>query len=620
MGAVKKLLTDQMVDDSIMAMGEAEARDLLKPMEPFDIEKVTKWQCPDGTGIPLITMPNVPRPLHGQGMQPRTIFGKTTWDFMRKSAYYSAGYKCEICGCEPKKGDLHCLEAGTEVLTSKGFKPIEEMSKLDTVAQYEPSTKGISFVKPTSTVTTCVNKKINIGYDRRFSVGYSDKHRILVEHTTNYNNPGYEKRIEYKDVFPEELHFSGDNRIPTAGFAPHGRGLTVDERIYIALNADGTWQYESDSLNYHVIRVKKERKQKRIKKLLSESTLRYAELTEKARPEYISFSIWTKPNCKDFWGTFSLEEFTQEMAKEFIDELCKWDGWEGKRKNGAGKEYDGRCWYTTSKRQADFVQAVAALAGITTTVSVTMRAHRDWSASFDGRTPSEDCRPQINIEFISRDSRGTTTMRRTVVETEEQMYCITVPSTYFVARSKDGYVFITGNCHELFSYDYDKQTGKFERVVAICRTCHDGIHSGRLITMFKNKNPLYPKSYVLRVVENCFSLVHKYNLKHKDEPLRVYATYLEYVDVPELRDEMLSLIKKYDIKFYEEDVPRRKLWKGWKVIVGSNTYESPYKSQGEWQEAMKKANEKDNIRNIQNPFSGGVFDEIDKIIDNDTQA
>ena len=282
MGAVKKLLTEQMVDDSMMAMGEAEARDLLKPMEPFDIKKVTKWQCPDGAGVPLITMPNVPRPLHGQGMQPRTIFGKTTWDFMRKSAYYNAGYKCEICGREPKKGDLHA--------------------------------------------------------------------------------------------------------------------------------------------------------------------------------------------------------------------------------------------------------------------------------------------------------------------------------------------------HELFSYDYDKQTGKFERVVAICRTCHDGIHSGRLITMFKNKNPLYPKSYVLRVVENCFSLVHKYNLKHKDEPLRVYATYLEYLDVPELRDEMLSLIKKYDIKFYEEDVPRRKLWKGWKVIVGSNTYESPYKSQGEWQEAMDKANEKDNIRNIQNPFSGGVFDEIDKIIDNDAQA
>ena len=279
---MKDDMVEQEVEASMESMGEAAKRDLLEPLEPFDIKKVKQWQCPEGTGVPLITMPNVPRPLHGKGMQPRTIFGKTTWDFMRKSAYYNAGYKCEICGREPEKGDLHA--------------------------------------------------------------------------------------------------------------------------------------------------------------------------------------------------------------------------------------------------------------------------------------------------------------------------------------------------HELFSYDYDKQTGKFERVVAICRTCHDGIHSGRLITMFKNKNPLYPKSYVLRVVENCFSLVHKYNLEHKDEPLRVYGTYLEYVDVPELRDEMLSLIKKYDIKFYEEDVPKHKRWKGWKVIVGKNTYDSPYKSQGDWQEAMKEANAKDNVRNIPDRFSGGVFDEIDKIIDSSTQA
>lgn len=279
---MKDDMVEQEVEASMESMGEAAKRDLLEPLEPFDIKKVKQWQCPEGAGVPLITMPNVPRPLHGKGMQPRTIFGKSTWDFMRKSAYYNAGYKCEICGREPEKGDLHA--------------------------------------------------------------------------------------------------------------------------------------------------------------------------------------------------------------------------------------------------------------------------------------------------------------------------------------------------HELFSYDYDKQTGKFERVVAICRTCHDGIHSGRLITMFKNKNPLYPKSYVLRVVENCFSLVHKYNLKHKDEPLRVYGTYLEYVDVPELHSEMLSLIKKYNIKFYEEDVPKHKRWKGWKVIVGKNTYDSPYKSQGEWQEAMKEASAKDNVRNVPDPFSGGVFDEIDKIVDNNTQA
>lgn len=240
-----------------------------------DIVKVTHWECPEGTGVPLITMPNIPRPLHGKGMQPRTIFGKTSWDFMRKRAYYDAGYKCEICGREPEKRDLHA--------------------------------------------------------------------------------------------------------------------------------------------------------------------------------------------------------------------------------------------------------------------------------------------------------------------------------------------------HELFSYDYAHTTGEFKRVVAICRTCHDGIHSGRLITMFHRKNPLCPKSYVLKVVENCFKLVHDYNMTH-DEPLRVYSTYVDYLDEPELRDDMIALIKKYDIKFYEEKLTKSQRWKGWRVKVGSNYYDSPYTCQADWEAAMEENNKNDNVRSITNPFSGGVFDEMDKIL------
>lgn len=278
---------EQEMEESLSAMGEAEARDIQKEMKTYDVIKVKKWECPESTGVPIITMPNVPRPLHGKGMQPRTIYGKSTWDFLRKKAYYNAGYKCEICGREPERGDLHA--------------------------------------------------------------------------------------------------------------------------------------------------------------------------------------------------------------------------------------------------------------------------------------------------------------------------------------------------HELFTYDYEHTTGEFKRVVAICRTCHDAIHSGRLITMFKNKNPLYPKSYVLRVVENCFKLVYNYNKEHdEDEQLRVYATYLEYLDMPELRSEMEKLIDKYHIKFYEEELPKKKRWKGWKLVVGKNTYNSPYSSQGEWEEAMKQMNASDNVRTVADPFSGGVFEEIDKFfqesVDTNTQA
>lgn len=581
--------------------------------DDLDIIKVTKWECPSETGIPLITMPNIPKPLHA--LPPRNVMGKTAWDRARKLCYFKADYKCEICGCEPSKGQLHCLEARTEVMTAVGFKPIEEVTKFDLVAQYEPYTKQITFVNPTSTVVTHVDKKVSIGYKNRFRVGYSDKHRILLEHTVNYNNPRGEKHIEYRDSYPEGVHFSGSNRIPTAGFAPHGRGLTADERIFIALNADGSWQYKANGLNYHTIRVKKARKQKRIKELLSKSTLRFSEISEKARPEYLGFSIWTKPYCKDFWKIFDLKTFTQEMAKDFIDELCKWDGWEGKRKSGSGKKYNGRCWYTTSEKQADFVQAVAALAGITTTMSVTKRACRDWSISMGNRVPSEECLPQINIEFLSRDSRGIRTMERSVEKVNEDMYCITVPSTYFVARSKDGYIFITGNCHELYTIDYLEGTSTFNRCIAICKQDHDFIHSGRLITLFKEGNPLYPNSYVLKTVEKGFKLVSEYNKSHPDlEPLRVYDTFIDYLKVPELADEMAELIRKYDIKFYTS--PKRGArWEKWRLVWNGKEYPTPYKNPEEWMEAMKKASQNDTVRQVKDPFTGGVYDELRKMLE-----
>lgn len=577
--------------------------ELTELLNSFDVEKVDYWECPSDNGVPILTMPNIPMALHGNGLQPRTIFGRTTWDFMRKAAYKKAGYASEISGEVPEKGYLHCLEAGTEVLTSNGFKPIELMTLDDTVAQYEPQDRKISWVKPLETVKTPVSKIVTIGYKDRFRVGYSDKHRMLIEHTKNYNNNGYEKTISLDDVYPEDLTFSGSNRIPTAGYAKHGRGLTPDERIYIALNADGCWQYESNGLNYHVIRVKKERKKERLVALLKESSLRHNRLFEKDRADYLGMSIWTKENCKDFWNVFDLTAFTQEMAKDFIDELCEWDGWKGKRKNGAGKSFDGKCWYTTKKSQADFVQAVAALAGITTTVSITDRKTRN------------ECLPQINIEFLSRDSRGTTTMTRTVAETDTYAYCIRVPSTYFVARSKDGYVFITGNSHELFSYDYALQEGVFIRCIALSKMEHDFIHSGRLITLYRMNNPMIPKSYLLKVVENGFRLVHEYNEAHPDqEPLRVYATFLEYLDRDDLRDEMVELIRKYDIKFYKEHIPKGKRWKGWHVIVGNKRYNSPYRCKKDWEEAMKEMNKRDNIRSMSNPFQGKGFDMVDEIL------
>lgn len=70
--------------------------------EKYDIEYVTKWECPrEGEDLrALISMPNVPKPCHL--LNPRNLLGATTWNHMRKRAYSLADDTCEICGRKPE--------------------------------------------------------------------------------------------------------------------------------------------------------------------------------------------------------------------------------------------------------------------------------------------------------------------------------------------------------------------------------------------------------------------------------------------------------------------------------------------------------------------------------------
>lgn len=174
--------------------------------------------------------------------------------------------------------------------------------------------------------------------------------------------------------------------------------------------------------------------------------------------------------------------------------------------------------------------------------------------------------------------------------------------------------------HELFVYDYLKQEGVFQRCVALTKDEHNFIHSGRMITMYKSGNIYFPKSYVLKVVENGFRLISEYNKAHPDqEPLRVFDTFLEYLDT-DLRDDMVRLIEAYDIKFYGVHIPKNKRWKGWHVIVGNKRYDSPYKSQKDWAKAMEEASKNDTERIVMerlkdNPFQRGAYRELNKIFE-----
>lgn len=176
------------------------------------------------------------------------------------------------------------------------------------------------------------------------------------------------------------------------------------------------------------------------------------------------------------------------------------------------------------------------------------------------------------------------------------------------------------DAHEVYDIDYEQGVAVFKRTVCACRLCHRyGIHSGRCITLFKNGNPLMTKDSLLSGAENVFTIISSFNHDHPEADLRAYVTFLDYLKCEELREPMEALIKKYNIKFYAEDSKKMAKWGDWKLIIGSKEYPTPYKNEKEWKKAMEEQGNKDSARiaqkNLEEKFSGGVYDELNKILD-----
>lgn len=167
------------------------------------------------------------------------------------------------------------------------------------------------------------------------------------------------------------------------------------------------------------------------------------------------------------------------------------------------------------------------------------------------------------------------------------------------------------DAHELYSINWIEGTSTFVRCVALCKKCHSFIHSGRLLTLHKQGNPLYSKDYVLSTVEHGFKNIYEHNLKW-DDNLMAYGTFLEYLKVPELAPTMLYLIKKYNMKFYSE--PKKIAeWGDWKLVWRGKEYPTPYANEGEWEKAMVEYGKTDTQRQVADPFKGGAYDIIEEM-------
>lgn len=124
------------------------------------------------------------------------------------------------------------------------------------------------------------------------------------------------------------------------------------------------------------------------------------------------------------------------------------------------------------------------------------------------------------------------------------------------------------------------------------------------------------REMLLEGAEHAYSLISKWNKEHPDEePLRLFSAWLDYEKLPELRDKMVELRTKYDIKFYRvsEKWYKDKYWKNWKLVIGNRSYHTPYENKEDWARVMEENNNKRKPE-FEGPFKGGVYDELDKFL------
>ena len=345
--------------------------------------------------------------------------------------------------------DNECLTGDHEVLTPKGWKRIDEVTMDDTVAQWEYSTRAITFVNPQAIIVKPHDGLMYHFYDgnRNVSQITTPNHRmpIVYPYSSFLTSPLCNTA--------ETVHYSGGNALPTAGFiSTGGRHMTAQERLYVAVQADGTMCSEkytgaNTGYVYYKFGFSKKRKINRLFELCNAANWRISEIDSKseraiadgARTFYVYVPVCEYNKLAKTFDWFDLDKISYEWAMDFLDEIKYWDG------NVTDK---GRTRYiSTNKACIDKVVAIAHLVGHRAHVTVIPERI---SALMPGGSYS-NTKQSYQVYICDRPYTVGNAIIKTAIEYTGNVYCLTVPSSYFMVRHS-GAVSVTGNCVHGLTY------------------------------------------------------------------------------------------------------------------------------------------------------------------------
>ena len=316
--------------------------------------------------------------------------------------------------------DPGCVSADTEFLTPIGWKPISEYEKGDRVAQFNPTTKDISWVDPEEYVKAPCDEMIAIAPVRGTSQRLSGEHRVLY-----YTADGQHHETSATS-FMEHLHTKGaahsGRKFATSFRVSHKNTLpltTAHIRLMVAVIADGHFAHNGTACT---VRLKKQRKIERLRSLLCDAEVPYVERRCGGDSSFHVFRFTPRRTDK-FFGAWWWQA-SQAQLYTIADELPHWDG--SDRKAGSTS------FCSTIRASSEFAQYAFSATGNTASLAHTVR---------DDKTDTYDVHVVRGQEFVGPGRASSVTI---VDNPEGFKYCFSVPTTYWLARH-NGHIFATGN-------------------------------------------------------------------------------------------------------------------------------------------------------------------------------
>lgn len=344
---------------------------------------------------------------------------------------------------------MEAFAAGTQLLTTNGWKNIEDVESIDKVAQFDPDSNNVSFVNPKIVPPHFSEEVYEISSQGKGAKQVvSGGHRVYMEHK-NVDSGQWELVVfEARDI-TNEILADENYRLRIAAPTKAGEGLTYEEELLIAIGTHGKIprKRHAEKENGFVtvkVRLTNPVQAKKLAKIAMHCQWILLENTSSSdnrkRLEIdVPLSVIKGEKEKDaaaerfdtsFSHLWNLEGKSSTWAREFIDALCFW--------NGHNDDNGEQIVCVKNKKGADFVQAASVLAGFKSSVL---------SNEEDFNLGDEQIVIQVSRE---EDSESTTAYEIKRVD-NQKVYCVQVPTSYLVTKNGQTPV-ISGNCVHAKSY------------------------------------------------------------------------------------------------------------------------------------------------------------------------